>query len=468
LAADGLAPEVSRPLLESLGFVPLAEGGRLALDEVVEHRARIADGEPLRVYFVHPDPKGREQRLRWLSIHIDEARTPSFATPWPHAVVLTAHSDRDPQGEREVFELGHEPGFDWSGGGVGIDARRLQLIRQAEDRWQLRLFLCVDGDDSAAGEECWDRIMEHDLDASALPDAPAAWPTRRTDALVYGALVYGPLLPLGIALAAWLLLFGMAVRRSPQRHAALLARLSLLRPRSANSAVFLTFWLLVGAVVHSLWQWQWVDAGDQGLGLLFEMYGWDLLITGRADGGPTYVEWVRSLFTQDAIPGKATGYLFAVGWCAAFFAAYTWVIGARHRDRRLRRLLVAAGGSLALMVLLRLMIWSEPMGSLLTQGYPAQPRPPFGEGFVRVVLSQTGIHWIVGFATAAVCLLCARFGGEPLAEVPEPEGRRLGDLPAILDALPALDEAEAEAFERDLDAAREEQAQAPQADPRES
>jgi len=57
-------------------------------------------------------------------------------------------------------------------------------------------------------------------------------------------------------------------------------------------------------------------------------------------------------------------------------------------------------------------------------------------------------------------------GGKPIAEViPVPEGRRLGDLPAILDALPSLGEAEAKAFEHDLDAARVEQAQVPQADP---
>jgi antitoxin (DNA-binding transcriptional repressor) of toxin-antitoxin stability system len=57
-------------------------------------------------------------------------------------------------------------------------------------------------------------------------------------------------------------------------------------------------------------------------------------------------------------------------------------------------------------------------------------------------------------------------GGKPIAEViPVPEGRRLGDLPAILEALPRLSEADAEAFERDVDQARAELAGVSLADP---
>jgi prevent-host-death family protein len=48
-------------------------------------------------------------------------------------------------------------------------------------------------------------------------------------------------------------------------------------------------------------------------------------------------------------------------------------------------------------------------------------------------------------------------GGKPVAELgPVPAGTRLGELPALLDALPRLSPEEAEAFAADLDRAREE------------
>lgn len=46
-------------------------------------------------------------------------------------------------------------------------------------------------------------------------------------------------------------------------------------------------------------------------------------------------------------------------------------------------------------------------------------------------------------------------GGRPVAELsPVPAGRTLGELAALLEALPRLTPAEAAAFEADLDAAR--------------
>lgn len=48
-------------------------------------------------------------------------------------------------------------------------------------------------------------------------------------------------------------------------------------------------------------------------------------------------------------------------------------------------------------------------------------------------------------------------GGKPVAELrPVPEGRRLGDLPAILESLPRLGADEADAFARDLRDVRDE------------
>ena len=46
-------------------------------------------------------------------------------------------------------------------------------------------------------------------------------------------------------------------------------------------------------------------------------------------------------------------------------------------------------------------------------------------------------------------------GGKPVAELtPVPAGKRLGDLPALLASLPRLSEAEAFAFEDDLERGR--------------
>jgi antitoxin (DNA-binding transcriptional repressor) of toxin-antitoxin stability system len=48
-------------------------------------------------------------------------------------------------------------------------------------------------------------------------------------------------------------------------------------------------------------------------------------------------------------------------------------------------------------------------------------------------------------------------GGRPVAELsPLPAGRRLGELPEILDALPGLAKGDGEAFARDLEDARRE------------
>jgi antitoxin (DNA-binding transcriptional repressor) of toxin-antitoxin stability system len=48
-------------------------------------------------------------------------------------------------------------------------------------------------------------------------------------------------------------------------------------------------------------------------------------------------------------------------------------------------------------------------------------------------------------------------GGKPVAELSgAPAGTRLADLPALLASLPRLDPADAEAFDRDLEAARAE------------
>lgn len=56
-------------------------------------------------------------------------------------------------------------------------------------------------------------------------------------------------------------------------------------------------------------------------------------------------------------------------------------------------------------------------------------------------------------------------GNQPVAELgPVPVGRRLSDLPALLESLPRLDPDEAERFGRELDRAREEVGPAP-ADP---
>lgn len=45
--------------------------------------------------------------------------------------------------------------------------------------------------------------------------------------------------------------------------------------------------------------------------------------------------------------------------------------------------------------------------------------------------------------------------GQPVAVLgPIPKARRLGDLPALLESLPRLGVAEAEAFERDVEAGR--------------
>ena len=60
-------------------------------------------------------------------------------------------------------------------------------------------------------------------------------------------------------------------------------------------------------------------------------------------------------------------------------------------------------------------------------------------------------------------------GGKAVAELrPVPAGRKLSELPAILASLPRLGEEDAAAFGADIDAAREELAQAPDRDPWES
>ena len=60
-------------------------------------------------------------------------------------------------------------------------------------------------------------------------------------------------------------------------------------------------------------------------------------------------------------------------------------------------------------------------------------------------------------------------GGKAVAELrPVPAGRRLSELPAILAALPPLGAGDAEAFRRDIDAAREDLNAVPLRDPWES
>lgn len=55
---------------------------------------------------------------------------------------------------------------------------------------------------------------------------------------------------------------------------------------------------------------------------------------------------------------------------------------------------------------------------------------------------------------------------KPVAELgPVPTGRRLGDLPALLEGLPHLGPDEAAAFEHDLEVARNELGAIPLADP---
>jgi antitoxin (DNA-binding transcriptional repressor) of toxin-antitoxin stability system len=58
-------------------------------------------------------------------------------------------------------------------------------------------------------------------------------------------------------------------------------------------------------------------------------------------------------------------------------------------------------------------------------------------------------------------------GGKPVAELsPVPGGRRLGELPALLESLPRLGDEDAASFAVDLDAARAEMdAGSPPADP---
>ncbi|CAN5700936.1 hypothetical protein BH23GEM9_BH23GEM9_19970 [soil metagenome] len=57
-------------------------------------------------------------------------------------------------------------------------------------------------------------------------------------------------------------------------------------------------------------------------------------------------------------------------------------------------------------------------------------------------------------------------GGKPVAELtPVPRGGRLGDLPALLAALPRLEPTDAGAFADDLDRAREDLARRPPQDP---
>jgi antitoxin (DNA-binding transcriptional repressor) of toxin-antitoxin stability system len=57
-------------------------------------------------------------------------------------------------------------------------------------------------------------------------------------------------------------------------------------------------------------------------------------------------------------------------------------------------------------------------------------------------------------------------GKRPVAELrPVPAGRRLSELPDLLASLPRLSVAEADAFEQDLDRAREELRGFPQDDP---
>jgi hypothetical protein len=57
-------------------------------------------------------------------------------------------------------------------------------------------------------------------------------------------------------------------------------------------------------------------------------------------------------------------------------------------------------------------------------------------------------------------------GRKAMAELrPLPLGRRLGDLPAILRSLPRLSDAEAEAFAKDIEAARSALAEGEMRDP---
>lgn len=57
-------------------------------------------------------------------------------------------------------------------------------------------------------------------------------------------------------------------------------------------------------------------------------------------------------------------------------------------------------------------------------------------------------------------------GGKAVAELrPVPAGRKISELPKIFASLPRLDAGEAVAYARDIDAAREEQAQEPDYDP---
>jgi antitoxin (DNA-binding transcriptional repressor) of toxin-antitoxin stability system len=57
-------------------------------------------------------------------------------------------------------------------------------------------------------------------------------------------------------------------------------------------------------------------------------------------------------------------------------------------------------------------------------------------------------------------------GGKPVAELsPVPGGRRLGELPALLESLPSLEEGDAERFAGELDAARGQLDDGPVRDP---
>lgn len=57
-------------------------------------------------------------------------------------------------------------------------------------------------------------------------------------------------------------------------------------------------------------------------------------------------------------------------------------------------------------------------------------------------------------------------GGKPVAELsPVPGGRRLGELPALLESLPSLDEGDAGRFAAELDDARGELDHGPTRDP---
>jgi antitoxin (DNA-binding transcriptional repressor) of toxin-antitoxin stability system len=57
-------------------------------------------------------------------------------------------------------------------------------------------------------------------------------------------------------------------------------------------------------------------------------------------------------------------------------------------------------------------------------------------------------------------------GGKPVAELsPVPTGRRLAELPALLESLPSLDHDDADRFLADMDEARDELGRHPPADP---